>query len=187
MSNDTLIALGANLDSAVGAPVSTLQAAIKELTVGLGQTPDVSRFFRTPAFPAGAGPDFVNGAVAFPDLDVSAPDVLALCHKIESHFARQRTSRWAARTLDLDLIAQGDQVLPREDRVRAWIDMPLSAQKTQAPEELILPHPRMQDRAFVLVPLADVAPSWRHPFLGRTVAEMCTDLPAQELAQITEI
>ena len=60
-------------------------------------------------------------------------------------------------------------------------------QRQHAPNQLILPHPRLQDRAFVLVPLADVAPDWRHPVLGHTVAEMVADLPDDEVAAVTPL
>ena len=65
--------------------------------------------------------------------------------------------------------------------------MPADRQKTEAPEELILPHPRLQDRAFVLVPMADVAPDWRHPVLGETVTEMVAALPSEDVASVTPL
>ena len=55
------------------------------------------------------------------------------------------------------------------------------AQKNEAPEQLILPHPRLQDRAFVLVPLSDIAPDWVHPVLRKSVTQMCNDLAAEDV------
>ena len=88
------------------------------------------------------------------------------------------------RTLDLDLIALGDLVLPDPATHAAWRALPPDLQKMRAPDALILPHPRVQDRAFVLVPLADVAPDWTHPVLGLTVTAM---LAARPVAERTEV
>lgn len=81
------------------------------------------------------------------------------------------------RTLDLDLLALGDSVLPDRATQEGWASLPLADQSRLAPDRLVLPHPRLQDRAFVLVPLARVAPGWRHPVTGLTVADMLAALP----------
>lgn len=98
-----------------------------------------------------------------------------------------RETRWAARTLDLDLIAQGDTVLPDLQTQADWIALSRADQMRMAPDKLILPHPRMQDRAFVLTPMAQIAPDWRHPVLGHTVAEMLAALPEAEHAGLEPI
>ena len=88
-----------------------------------------------------------------------------------------RTQRWGARTLDLDLIALDGSVLPDRPVWQQWKDLSPEDQTVLAPEQLILPHPRLQDRAFVLIPLAEVAPDWVHPLTGLGVAEMAAGLP----------
>ena len=93
---------------------------------------------------------------------------------------RERVQRWGQRTLDLDLIASGDLVLPNGEIHQYWRDLPLEQQMSTAPDQLVLPHPRMQDRAFVLVPMAKIAPDWVHPVLKQSVLEMLDALPEQD-------
>ena len=108
--------------------------------------------------PASDQPDYVNGAV----LAETAETPVALMqrlHAIERHFGRSRSVPNAARTLDLDLIAYGDLV-------------------RNGPESPILPHPRMAERAFVLRPVADIAPDWLHPVLKLPATALLERLPA---------
>lgn len=184
--NDFLIALGANLPSPAGAPEVTLRAAIDRLTRRGARGMRVSRFFRTPCFPPGAGPDYVNAAAVM-RLDGGPGKALDCLHATETEFGRERARRWGRRTLDLDLIAHGEQVLPDRATHDRWRGLPPESQIAHTPDRLILPHPRLQDRAFVLVPLADVAPDWRHPILGKTVREMLLALPHEALSEVVPL
>ncbi|MBO9407714.1 2-amino-4-hydroxy-6-hydroxymethyldihydropteridine diphosphokinase [Shimia sp. R9_1] len=179
MSRYGLLALGGNLPSKFGTPKETIVQCIKVLSGNSIHIRAISRFYQTPCFPAGAGPDFVNAAVAI-HTDLNPRELLVCLHDIEAEFGRERLTRWGTRPLDIDLIALDDLVLPDADVQTRWRQLDLQTQATKAPEELILPHPRLQDRAFVLAPLLDVAPHWRHPLIGLTVAEMFAQLPETE-------
>ena len=181
-----LIALGANLPSHVGTPAQTLAAALAQLDHGLVRVAAVSCFYETPCFPVGAGPDYVNAAAVLHSA-LSADALLARLHEIEAEFGRARLTRWGMRTLDLDLLAFGAQVLPDRAAQVAWMELPADAQRLRAPNQLVLPHPRLQDRAFVLVPLADVAADWVHPITQRSVAHMLAALDPADVAQVRAI
>ncbi len=174
-----LVALGGNLPSSVGDPAATIGKAVADIAAAGIAIRAVSRLYRTPCIPAGAGPDYVNAAlVAEARMEPSA--FLALLNRIEARYGRTRQARWAARTLDLDLIAAGRKVLPDAAVFAAWRDLPPEARARKAPQELIVPHPRMHERAFVLIPLAEIAPHWRHPASGLTVLEMLDALDDAE-------
>ncbi len=178
-----LVAFGGNLDFDGSAPQEIIgQALIMLQGMGL-KLQCQGRFFTTPCFPAGAGPDYVNAAAIF-RTDQSAEEVLTQFHHVEQHFGRAREKRWGGRTLDIDLLAMGDAVLPDLATYAAWRDLPADQQSQKAPDRLILPHPRLQDRAFVLVPLRDVAPDWCHPVSGLTVRQMCDALPFADCAAV---
>jgi 2-amino-4-hydroxy-6-hydroxymethyldihydropteridine diphosphokinase len=149
----TLVSLGSNLGDANAA----LDAAIEGLTkLAIAGTLRVSDRFATNPIggPAGQG-DFVNAAAAF-DCDLSPLELLASLHEIEYLLDRERHSRWAARTLDVDLLLYSDEVL----------DEPT----------LRVPHPRMSFRPFVLEPAVQVAGDWRHPEGSQTLAQLLDQL-----------
>ena len=179
LQKSALVALGANLSSSVGGPEKTLYYAISNLRLCTNSLIYRSRFFSTPCFPAGYGPDYVNGAVEF-KFRGKANELLDILHDIEKMFGRARNGRWGGRVLDLDLLTFGDIIAPSLNGYAQWRDMPLSQQIQQTPSEMVLPHPRLQDRAFVLGPLLDIAPDWCHPFSRLTVREMFRRLPAAD-------
>lgn len=181
-----LLSLGSNVSEGLPDSVAWLDWALAQMPRFGLEIEARSRMFRTPCFPAGAGPDFANAAarVRAPG---TAQDILEILHEIENRAGRVRRQRWGQRVLDLDLLAAGDQVLPDRATQDHWRQLPLAAQMSETPDGMILPHPRIQDRAFVLVPLCDVASDWHHPVLGRTAAEMCAALPPAERAAVIPI
>jgi 2-amino-4-hydroxy-6-hydroxymethyldihydropteridine diphosphokinase len=183
---EILIALGSNLGSEIGDSAATLKAALAALHRRGLALRRCSRIYKTPCFPAGAGPDYANACAVLHSAETPA-GVLDLLHATEAEFGRQRITRWGSRTLDLDLLGIGEIVLPDATTQAAWRALDVAEQAQRAPAELILPHPRLQDRAFVLVPLCDVAAGWRHPLLGRSVAEMCAALPAADRAAVVPL
>jgi 2-amino-4-hydroxy-6-hydroxymethyldihydropteridine diphosphokinase len=150
-----VVALGSNLPSEAGNPRDTLRAALDRLAAHGARVEAVSPFYETPAWPDPSDPRYVN-AVARIASDLPPRDLMALLQKIETSLGRTRSRRNAPRTLDLDLIDYDGRV-------------------EKGPP--VLPHPRMRSRAFVLKPLFDIAPDWRHPVSGEPVAALLAALP----------
>lgn len=157
-----LIAFGANLPTEeYGAPAQTLKAALQRLSRDGDISIDlVSSFYETAPVPISDQPWYVNG-VARISTGLSAHDLLERLHEVEAEFGRVRRERNAARVIDLDLIAYGRELVCEEGGIQ-------------------VPHPRMAERAFVLLPLRDVARDWVHPVLGRTVDDLVAGLPADQ-------
>lgn len=181
--SNMLVAMGSNQPSKVGTPELTLRKAVQSVERRGAVIRDLSTFYQTPCFPAGAGPDYVNAAFVLQSTWTPA-QALAHLHEVEQEFGRERLQRWGQRTLDLDLIAIDDVVAPDLPTYELWRNLPPDLQKLRAPTDLILPHPRVQDRAFVLIPLSDVAGDWVHPVLGLSIQQMLDAIPEQEKVQV---
>ncbi len=154
VSMPALIALGANIPSRVGTPAQTLKAALAALGRADVEITAVSPFYESQAWPNPADPPFIN-AVAGLNTRLQPFALMALLHEVETQFGRTRSVPNAPRVLDLDLLDYAGQVHEGA---------------------LTLPHPRLQERHFVLEPLADVAPQWRHPVSGKAVGELLKSL-----------
>lgn len=157
-----LIAVGSNLSvPGLGMPAEICAKALARLdSMGI-RIVAVSRYYETAPVPVSDQPWFVN-AVALVATELDAGGLLSAMHGVEQEFGRVRRERNEARVLDLDLIDY-----------KGMVD--------DGPP--ILPHPRAGERAFVLLPLRDVAPGWRHPSTGRTVEQMIAALPAEQVAR----
>ncbi|MCE9648900.1 MAG: 2-amino-4-hydroxy-6-hydroxymethyldihydropteridine diphosphokinase [Parvibaculum sp.] len=174
-----LIGLGANLPTVHGAPRATLEAALSVMPSFGITVRRRSSFYRTPAVAQYVQPPYVN-AVAIVDTALPARELLAALHRVEAMFGRVRQVRWAARTLDLDLLDYQGQIVTAAG--------PRGPEAGAGPLPLALPHPGLASRGFVLVPLVEIAPEWRHPVLGEGAARLIERVKAAEgVAAIAEI
>jgi 2-amino-4-hydroxy-6-hydroxymethyldihydropteridine diphosphokinase len=159
------VGVGANLPHPVhGSPRRTLEAALGELRGrGVGVV-RVSPWYRTSPIPASDQPWYVN-AVAEIATSLPADRLLQLLHDVEEIFGRVRSVPNAARMIDLDLLDYRREIA------------------IGGPGRATLPHPRLHERAFVLRPLADLAPDWRHPLTGTPIRHLLAALPEEQTAR----
>jgi 2-amino-4-hydroxy-6-hydroxymethyldihydropteridine diphosphokinase len=159
------IGLGANLPHPqYGAPRQTLEAALAALDHRAVRPLRLSPWYRTAPVPVSDQPWYLN-AVAEVSTDLSPDALLAEMHAVEADFGRVRSARNAARFVDLDLLDFRGEVAEG------------------AAGKATLPHPRLAERAFVLRPLADLAPDWRHPVSGLPIGALVAGLPADQVTE----
>ncbi len=157
------ISLGSNL----GNSRATLEAALSRLGTAPGvEVVSRSSWYKTAPRGGPQQPDYLN-ACAVIKVAINPQRLLATLMTIEQEFGRVRSIRWGPRTLDLDIILYADLMLDSPD--------------------LTIPHPRMAERAFVLVPLAEIAPDWVEPVSGQTISQLVQKLDISELAEVTRL
>ncbi len=158
-----LIGFSANLPGRFGGPEETIRAAALEMTRRDLRVQKMSRIWVTAPVPISDQP-WYNNAVAAIETVHEPRMVFNIIKGIEQDFGRETRERNAARVIDLDLVSYNNLVMNDSD--------------------LIIPHPRMHERAFVLCPLKDVAPDWRHPVTGQSIDEMIKSVPADQVVKI---
>jgi len=164
MLDDLYIGLGANLAHPRFGPPKTTLEHVLTLFPGIGlRVLARSPWYESAPVPASDQPWYVNGVVRAATA-LSAQEVLVALHGIEAQLGRQRVEQNEARAVDLDIIAFGNMIL-------------------KGPNPPIVPHPRMADRAFVLLPLADLAPDWRHPATRERISDLIARLPRDQVTR----
>lgn len=159
--NDIFLGLGTNL----GERIQNLQKAVDELAAGMTITA-VSPVYETPPWGVADQPDFLNICLA--GLTEKSPKaLLTFIKSTENALGRTPTYRWGPRLIDIDLLFY-DQMQIEED-------------------DLVVPHPRLHERAFVLAPLADIAPDLRHPPTGRTIRQLLAQVDTREIRPLPHV
>ena len=160
------IALGSNLPFNDMASDQVIEAAIVRLTARGVKIVARSRLWQSPSWPDPTAPAYVN-AVARVETQMHADTLLDTLQSVETEFGRVRSSRNAPRTLDLDILDFAGRV--------------------ETTARLVLPHPRMAERAFVLLPLRDIAPTWVHPDSRISIDDLLAGIDAIDLSQTRPI
>jgi 2-amino-4-hydroxy-6-hydroxymethyldihydropteridine diphosphokinase len=159
------LALGSNLSGAFASSEALMAAAMTRLSQARMRVHARSPLYQTrPIGPAGQAA-YVNAVVAVSS-NLAPLGLLAECHAIEAEFGRYRRVKWGPRTLDIDILDYRQQICHHR------ID---------------LPHPRLAQRGFVLQPLRQIAPAWRHPVSGRHIEQLLADLPIGELNSVKRL
>jgi 2-amino-4-hydroxy-6-hydroxymethyldihydropteridine diphosphokinase len=163
----TFIALGTNLPFEGLSGRALLERALERIAAAGVKLVKRSGFWASAPWPAelASQPPFVNAVAEVDPGGLGAPALFAILANVERQFGRRRRERWAARTLDLDILDFQGHI--------GQVD------------GLTLPHPRLAERAFVLAPLAELAPDWRHPALGLGAAGLLQSLrPGQAVTRL---
>ena len=162
--NKAILLIGGNL----GNRTAHLRQAVDQINEQVGRVEKISAIYETAAWGVAEQPDYLNQALLV-NTPLDALTLLRTVLDIEHDIGRIRRQKWGARVIDIDVIFFNDEI----------INLP----------ELKVPHPQMQNRQFVLVPLQEILPYWQHPVLHKDITELlalCTDkLPARKFEHPT--
>ncbi len=157
------IGIGGNLPSKIfGTTSEVLQKALHAIDSNICRVIRRSPWYKSAPVPLTNQPNYLNAVVEV-STNLPADELLSQLHEVENKFGRVRSTINASRTIDLDLISYRDHVIqPKEEN------------------GLCLPHPRLCERAFVLLPLFDLAPNWVHPANDKTILNLIKGLPKNQ-------
>jgi len=159
------IGIGSNLKSETyGPPISNCEAAFEQISQNRVDILRQSSWYETVPIPASTQQNFVNGVVAV-KTNLDSSQLLDVLLAIEIEMGRQRLEPNAARIIDLDLLSFNAKIIDSD--------------------RLTLPHPRLTERAFVVQPIAEIAPDWRHPISGLLITEILAGLTDQDIKLIS--
>ena len=185
--NNYIIVLGSNLSSKFGSSAEILKKCVGELrSFQAIQSLSESKWYISSSFVDEREPRYVNVGVRF-STNLKPKDLLIFTSDLEIKYGRKRQRRWEPRTCDIDILLCDQLILPSKLHFEKWLKLDFLEQIELAPNELILPHPRLQERTFFLRPLNDLQPDWTHPFLEMKAKEMLDSLPSNELQNIEEM
>lgn len=154
------LSLGSNL----GARISIISETLERLlSLPESKVIGLSEFYETPAWGKEDQPDFINLCCEL-ETALSAQDLLTYCQQIEQDLGRERKEKWGPRTIDIDILFFGQEVVNEEN--------------------LVVPHPYIQERAFVLQPLSDIAPDFVHPVLNQSIKDLLAKVDISDLVQL---
>ena len=185
--NNYVVVLGSNLSSQFGDSAETLNKCVDEIR----SNPDIetlieSNWYISSSFLNKREPRYVNVGIRF-STKLKPIKLLHFTSGLENKYGRKRQERWGPRTCDIDILLCDQLILPSKLYFKKWLNLNISDQIRLVPDELILPHPRLQERTFFLKPLNDLNPDWIHPFLKLKAKEMLDSLPPHELESIQEL
>ena len=160
LQHQTILALGTNLGDRLANLRTALEALPPEVVLL-----DESKIYETPAWGFVDQPAFLNMAVKG-ETGLKPESLLKHLKQLEARLGRKASFHWGPRLIDIDLLFYDDLIL---DTLR-----------------LVIPHPRLHERAFVLVPLADIAPDLKHPILGKTIRQLLEGVDKNGILPITD-